>query len=257
MARAFNGTTARYILLGIDTVGPFTDGMAAVSIAVRFYQNNSPTDTERMVGICGGGGFLIHGLSINSSNNVGVNGREALPGTFKSYFSTGTLNNTAWNTLGGVLDYANDDLYVYLNGTLESSLNVGWGVSNYTHSTSTRDDDTFGVFDGDGFIHPADGNLAEVALWTTALGQADFDTYNLGYSPLFIKRESLLGYWHLFGRSSPESERINGLAGTVTGATWAAHPRVIYPSKQRIVTPETSSPIGQKFILPPYRPIIS
>jgi hypothetical protein len=225
MARAFDDTTSKYILLGIDTISP-------------------------------GAGFNVSGMFVNTSRFLQPQGRSSPGGAARGATSTGTLNTSAWNVCGGTLDYANDKVRVFLNGTYESEDKV-FDESAYAHSESTRDDDTIGINDADGLQAPCDGNLAEIAFWLTDIGQAGFDTYNAGYSPLLIKPDSLLCYWPLIGRNSPETDLISGLDGTVTGSTAAAHPRVIMPESKHIIAPAELSPIGQKFILPPYRPIIS
>jgi hypothetical protein len=256
MARAFDDTTSKYILLGIDTISPLMNGTSAVSIAARYYLNNTPGDTETIISINGGAGFNVSGMFVNTSRFLQPQGRSSPGGAARGATSTGTLNTSAWNVCGGTLDYANDKVRVFLNGTYESEDKV-FDESAYAHSESTRDDDTIGINDADGLQAPCDGNLAEIAFWLTDIGQAGFDTYNAGYSPLLIKPDSLLCYWPLIGRNSPETDLISGLDGTVTGSTAAAHPRVIMPESKHIIAPAELSPIGQKFILPPYRPIIS
>lgn len=257
MARAFDDTTSKYILLGIDTISPLMNGTSAVSIAARYYLNSSPSDLDSIFTIKGGAGFNVCGLYVNTSNFLRPQGRSSPGGTNRAGDYGGTLNTSAWNICGGTLDYANDDIHTYLNGTYHSRLSVVFDETAYAHSESTRDDDSIGIDDNDGLRFPCDGNIAELAFWLTDIGQAGFDTYNAGYSPLLIKPDSLLCYWPLIGRNSPETDLISGLDGTVTGSTAAAHPRVIMPESKHIIAPAELSPIGQKFILPPYRPIIS
>jgi hypothetical protein len=105
---------------------------------------------------------------------------------------------------------------------------------------------------------PWGGYLAEVGAWNVSLTAAEFGVLTLGYSPLLVRPASLIAYWHLIGRTSPEVDRVGGydLALTNSPGT-AAHPRVIMPESKHIIAPAELSPIGQKFILPPYRPIIS
>jgi len=78
------------------------------------------------------------------------------------------------------------------------------------------------------------GYIAEWAKWNVILTAAEAATLGKGYSPLFIRPNSLLAYIPLIGRNSPETELIGGLSGTVTGAVNIAHPRIIYPSPAQI-----------------------
>jgi hypothetical protein len=102
------------------------------------------------------------------------------------------------------------------------------------------------------------GRLAEAAIWSAALTDPEVATLAAGYSPLFVRPASLVAYWPLIGRTSPEIDIVGGYDMTLTNSpTTAAHSRIIYPGAQSIMMPQESSPIGQQFILPPYRPIIS
>jgi hypothetical protein len=242
MALGF-GTTGKYILLGIDTLGPLLDGAPAISWAGRIYVNNAPTSTERPFAMMGGAGFVYFGIAFDADDTLRIDGRSGA-NPDKLINSTGTVNAAAWNVCGGVFDFANDDIYVYLNGSYESSLNVSFGDTAYDHVTSTRDDDAIGVMDNNGIKLPLDGNLAEIAMWGTALQQDSFDIYNGGYSPKLIHPESLVGYWPLIGQLSTEIELINGNGGTVTGATTETHPPVIYPSVQVYTPPAPAAPAG-------------
>jgi hypothetical protein len=56
---------------------------------------------------------------------------------------------------------------------------------------------------------------------------------SLGYSPLFVRPQSLVAYWPLIGRNSPELELIGGQGGTLTGTTQAEHPRIIRPKRRQ------------------------
>jgi len=81
------------------------------------------------------------------------------------------------------------------------------------------------------------GLIAEAAMWDAALTDAQVAILALGYSPLFVRPQNLLAYWPLVGRTSPEIDTVGGNNLTVTGATAAAHTRMIYPAMPRITVP--------------------
>lgn len=112
----------------------------------------------------------------------------------------------------------------YLDGTktvINASISFSLSGAAHNHfklgaSTSTG---TAGDF--------ANIELAEFAVWTSAVSDDDIAAMADGVSPLFYKPNT---YWQLIGQMSPEQARQGTLALTVTGATAAAHPRVIYPA---------------------------
>lgn len=80
------------------------------------------------------------------------------------------------------------------------------------------------------------GGLAEVSVWAADLGDDEITILSQGYSPRLVRPESLAAYWSLIGRYAPEIDPVGGFGMTVTGATAAAHPRVIYPRRTRVIS---------------------
>ncbi len=75
------------------------------------------------------------------------------------------------------------------------------------------------------------GRIAEAAMWDIALTDEEAIILAAGYSPLFVRPQSLVAYWPLIGRLSPEIDPVGGFDMTlVNGPTHADHPRIIYPS---------------------------
>lgn len=77
-----------------------------------------------------------------------------------------------------------------------------------------------------------DGKLAEVAIWNVVLTADERAALAAAVSPLLIRPASLVAYWPLIGRYSPEIELTNGDAVTLTnGPTNADHCRIFYPPR--------------------------
>jgi hypothetical protein len=75
-----------------------------------------------------------------------------------------------------------------------------------------------------------DDHIAEAAIWDVLLTDDDVTLLAAGYSPLFVKPESLLFYAPIHGRKSPENDLIAGTSLTVTGSPGAsAHMPITYP----------------------------
>jgi len=75
------------------------------------------------------------------------------------------------------------------------------------------------------------GDIAEVAMWNRVLTAAEFAILKL-YSPMVIPR-GLIFYAPIIRDTH---DVISGHIGTVTGASVAVHPPLIYPSPPQIIT---------------------
>lgn len=76
-----------------------------------------------------------------------------------------------------------------------------------------------------------DGCIAEPAIWDVALTDDEVASLARGFSPDQIRPQSLVSYWPIIGRHSPEIDVFGGFNLTVSGATQAEHPRVFLPRK--------------------------
>jgi hypothetical protein len=72
-----------------------------------------------------------------------------------------------------------------------------------------------------------DAKIAESAIWNVALTAAEIATLAAGYSPLFVRPQSLVFY-------APIIRELNNLKGGVLtnngSAAVSVHPRIIYPT---------------------------
>ena len=83
-----------------------------------------------------------------------------------------------------------------------------------------------------------DGTAAECGIWNVVLTDAEVAGLALGYSPLLIRPQSLVAYWPLIGRTSPEIDLVGGYDMTLVNApTTAAHPPVMYPVSPQMFRP--------------------
>ena len=96
------------------------------------------------------------------------------------------------------------------------------------------------------------GDLAEVAIWSGTL----LDTSHAlmladGYSPMMLPVKPN-HYWPMMGNLTTEPNLRGGTAMTITGATKAVHPRVIYPAPRydRRFKPAAAANTDQYFFKP-------
>ena len=71
------------------------------------------------------------------------------------------------------------------------------------------------------------GDIAEVALWNTALTDDDAASLAKHISPFMVKQQNLAGYWPLVRGLV---DRTYGYTLTASGTVVSAHSRIIYPS---------------------------
>lgn len=77
------------------------------------------------------------------------------------------------------------------------------------------------------------GRVAEAALWDVALTAGEMLTLAAGYSPLFVRPQSLIAYWPLI---RDDNDRVGGFNMTVNGSpTFVDGPPIIYPAAPHII----------------------
>lgn len=133
---------------------------------------------------------------------------------------------------------ATDDMYVYVDGTLQTltDILVNNGSGNFANSTlnfmSRNNTSLFGA-----------GRLAEVGIWLgLQMTQGEATALAKGYSPLLVHPTSLTHYWPLIGRTSPEIELMEGKTATVNGAVQTDHPRIIYSTHTMFAVDAQNAP---------------
>lgn len=84
------------------------------------------------------------------------------------------------------------------------------------------------------------GGLAEAALWNRVLSADEIASLGRGFAPAFFPRGRVF-YSPVPGRSSPEMNWAGTTHGTVSGAVYLEHPRVIYPSSNTGVKPSAAA----------------
>lgn len=170
---------------------------------------------------------------------------------YRLYYDTGEvlkLRHTDGSTNGDALTTATytDGVWSHAAAVFASTtsrsvyLDGGNKVSDTTSVNAVTDPDTTALsqlYYNSTIIAPSLSDYAEWGLWNVALTDAEIAILGLGYSPLFVRPASLVAYWPIIGRLSPEIDRVGGYDLTlVNGPTWAAHPRVILP-EQKVIGP--------------------
>jgi hypothetical protein len=110
----------------------------------------------------------------------------------------------------------------YLNGaagTTNTTSNTPSGVSRTDIGGSTG--------------NSMSGQLAEIGVWSVALEASEIAALAAGACPLLVRPDSLVSYWPLMGRYSPEIDVVGGLDLTLNASpAYADHPRIFRSSKR-------------------------
>lgn len=235
-----NSSTSNYLNLPVNALGSLINGASQVSVHAwgNFDTFNAGANDNRILScfLSGNTGFLFGVDGSVTPKKARVAGRSVGTDAFQAVDGTSTINTGTWYPIGGVFDYPNDKIRVYVNGAQEANTTVTFGNTTYTNSSAATGD---GV--GVNAVPPAvtagmtDGRLAECAVWNADITTAGFEMLADGYSALFVRPESLVFYITLLGNYSPEIDVINNKNVTINGTiAKAAHPRIIYPSAQQI-----------------------
>jgi len=206
VARDFTASASNYLSVGDVAAIDITGAFITIHCWFRPDINNA---WQRLVTKYGAGqGQYALSVSDVGKVNVAVTDGSGL------VFTNGntTVSTGAWHAIGMTKDgNGTSNLIPWLDGSNNgNAVNSGSSIVNSTSPLRVGlDNDNFG---------PADGRIAEVAIWDVALTAAEFGALAKGTSPLFIRPAGLKGYWPIWGVASPEADLSgNGNNLSVTG----------------------------------------
>lgn len=220
MARLFDNASNQRLLLGsaVLTAEPITlagwcrpdetTDQAVVSIS-----NTGTVDGKWTLQLRGGGTPDVSALKEDDS------------GSFDQALSSTTYSLNTWHHACAIFE--NNDRHAFLDGG-------GKGDNTPDITDPTADVTSIGVNRHSVFQRHFSGRLAEIGIWDVVLTDAQVLVLANGVSPLMVEPESLIAYWPLLGRYSPEIDLVGGFDMAVTGATAADHTRVFYPARSRL-----------------------
>lgn len=216
MARAFDDGSSQYLRNANDVVSAVPFSFAA------WYNTDVDTLPIAVLAMDGGGTTDFAELFLwgNGGDEISFWVRGQDDGSYLQANTTSAFSINTWQHAAGVCSGLSS-ASAYLNGGSK-------GTSTVTTLAPTYDQTTVGGrFDT--INHAFSGSIAEAGIWDVALTDAEVATLALGYSPLLVRPASLVAYWPLIGRMSPEIDLVGGFDMTLNGSpTTADHPPTIY-----------------------------
>jgi hypothetical protein len=233
MARDFDGSND-YLSESIDL-----SAYSTITIACRINPDSWKTSAGQfdMIwelttdGQVNAGGFALYNSGSDQLVMV-ANGGSGCGRTACSRPSTG-----AWHALVATYDFTQStvatELRLWIDGS-EGSFAGSFGSAQSDSATFANS--TLWLAIRNSASHPLDAKMAEFAIWGgVALTADEIAAYSSGMSPLAVRPQSLFRYRPLFARAANEECWVSGTSATVSGATAADHPRIIYPAWPEII----------------------
>ncbi len=160
--------------LGANTLGRNLNGTSGVTFSA-WANPRKYSSASQIVGVVLG---FNQGEGIDarfdSNGKLVVAGRSTLEDSLQSATSSASVPLNSWTHVSGVYDFSNDRIYMYLNGTLDSSATVAFGLNYYNHSWGGLvGDDRLGDFVGKNRYF--NGTLDEVRVFKRALSAEEIN----------------------------------------------------------------------------------
>lgn len=224
MARSFGNNVANFLSRASSLISPSAPRPISISIWLKpnntsirqmLFNNNYNSAAPR----------LYFGVEFSSSaDRIRLTSLNSGGDVFSNALS---LDTSRFNQLGVSWD-TNDAVAFYHDG-------AGAGSDTRAEGTTTTDGAAIGTLNGSAADFDVDGNLAEFAAWNVILTSAEFASLGAGYSPLFVRPQSLVSYVPIIGRNSPELDRVDATTWAINGTlTVAPHAPMIYPAPPHI-----------------------
>ena len=220
MARSFDRNFSQHLIYGGApvTAAPMTFSAlfdtydTSVSQEIIAITNIAITDTMRII------------YSTGSSTILGI---SQVAGTDGVATATSSVSQNIWHHAAAVFtSITSRD--IYLDGGSKGSNTTSVSPSGLA---STK----IAILNPLSNTVAFKGEIAEVAIWNVALTSAEISILASHYSPLFVRPQSLVAYWPIIGRTSPEIDIVGGFNMTLANDPQpTAHPRIIYPSYPQV-----------------------
>lgn len=239
MARRFFRSSSQYLNYSGSPVSAYP-----VSMACWFWQTSLTTNLMGLVSVQAG--TAVNLILATSNSRV-----RACTGDLATALASSSANHSpeAWRHACGVW-VSSTERHAYLSGGFK-----GTNTNSRDYNNTSPVVQVGRATDSTSQLH-YDGLLADAAIWSAALTDAEVRQLAQGVSPLLVRPQSLAAYWPLHTPGTvqefdlhPWKPRRYDL--TVNGATPAEHPAFLAPpSPRRVLYAATAGSAGATYAAP-------
>jgi len=200
MARQFTKSTANYMSLGINAIGPLVHGAQVVCIHAWVWVDSFDVGggVNNILTIINDG--TDEGISLmlgGSSPVITVRGRAIPGGVLNGVSGVSAVPLGKWVSVGARLCFSGDITNaVFLSGHADAINSAAWGSLFFVGGVPTADD-RIGSRSGGVVSQWFDGRIAEVAIWTNDIGDNAFALLAGGLNPFAVQFPR--AYFSLYG----------------------------------------------------------
>jgi len=182
----FDGTSD-YVSMGLDALAPDLEGCLGVTLSTWIkpdsLEDGGPTSRNNIADIqmdySESMDKSIIYLALRYGGNIWCGGRSHPDDSFQSVETTDTVVVGEWQHVVGVLDFANDKIYVYYNGEKVDEGDVIFGY-DFLESGTPAEVDVIGS-NSHLATYFFDGVIDEFAVWNRSLSEEEIiDVYKRG-----------------------------------------------------------------------------
>lgn len=209
MARDFVRASSQYleVTTGIATATPLT---------IACWANlDDNTNSQDLVSVC-------RKTSTQQAFRLNAGGNAA-GDPIRAVTTNNATNGIAVTSVGYSLGVWTHCAATFTSSTSRKAyINGSGGTADTTSVTPSGIDRTMigAIWSNSVIANATDGRLAEVGIWTVVLSDAEILALAKGANPATIRPDKLIGYWPVWGQSSPEPDLSVGSHNmAVTGAT--------------------------------------
>ena len=216
MAREFTASSSEYLAVSSTPVTAWP-----ITFGCWWRPANTSTQSEYFyLGNIGSGGNWLALGSRSDGADFRARYRIAPPGGGNYYAWGGILAaNTWYHTVARITASNDHDIFTdgsKVDGSIDQAVPTLAGIG-------------FGSLRDNTPSNYSDGAVAEAFIYDVALTDVEISALAAGYSPLFIRPQSLQAYWPLI--RDEDQDRLGGYDLTAYNTpTILEHPPVIYPS---------------------------
>lgn len=224
MARLFDDASSENLEVGTAVVTDFPATFAC------WFFSDSITINQTLVSIASTGHTNRYTQLLAAGNVSGdpIRARNVRTTAVSADSTTGYSANT-WHHACGVFT-SSTSRAAFIDGGSK-----GTDVNSKGFSAVDVNTTSIGVTGASSKLLFMSGRVAEAAIWNAALSDAQVAILGAGYSPLFVRPQSLVAYWPLIRDQDNDRIGANNLTAINTPSV-ADHVNIIYPAAPYIIT---------------------